>query len=73
MDDGPGIDPSIRERVFDPFYQIKNQGMDEESGMGMGLAVVRELVQLHNGRVWVESVPGEGSVFYVVLPLNQEY
>ena len=42
-------------------------------GMGMGLAVVKELVQLHNGRIWVESVPGEGSVFYVVLPLTQEY
>jgi PAS domain S-box-containing protein len=72
-DNGVGIPPSEVKRVFDPFYQVKNQGMDEDGGMGMGLTVVRELVQLHNGRVWVESVPSEGSVFYVALPLSQEY
>jgi two-component system sensor histidine kinase BaeS len=72
-DNGVGVAPSELKRVFDPFYQVKDHRVDEEGGMGMGLAVVKELVQLHNGRVWVESVPGEGSVFYVVLPLTQEY
>ncbi len=72
-DNGVGIPPSEVKRVFDPFYQVKTHNLAEEGGMGMGLAVVKELVQLHSGRVWVESVPGEGSVFYVVLPLTQEY
>jgi PAS domain S-box-containing protein len=72
-DNGVGVAPSELKRVFDPFYQVKDHRIDEEGGMGMGLAVVRDLVQMHNGRVWVESVPGEGSVFYVVLPLTQEY
>jgi len=72
-DTGVGIAPSELKRIFDPFYQVKDNHIDEEGGMGMGLAVVKELVQLHNGRVWVESVPGEGSVFYVALPLTQEY
>ena len=72
-DNGVGIPPSEVKRIFDPFYQVKGQGVAEEGGMGMGLAVVKELVQLHNGRVWVESVPGEGSVFNVVLPVTQEY
>ncbi len=72
-DNGVGIPPSELKRVFDPFYQVKDHILTEETGMGMGLAVVKELVQLHNGRVWVESVPGEGSVFYVVLPLTQDY
>jgi PAS domain S-box-containing protein len=72
-DNGVGVAPSELKRIFDPFYQVKDHRVDEEGGMGMGLAVVKELVQLHNGRVWVESVPGEGSVFYVLLPLTQEY
>lgn len=72
-DNGIGIPPAEVKRIFNPFYQVKGPALTEETGMGMGLAVVKELVQLHNGRVWVESVLGEGSVFYVVLPLTQEY
>jgi two-component system sensor histidine kinase VicK len=68
-----GIPPAEAKRIFDPFYQVDNQDLTVESGMGMGLAVVKELVQLHHGRVWVESTPGEGSVFQVALPLTQEY
>jgi signal transduction histidine kinase len=72
-DNGVGIPPAEAKRIFDPFYQVDNQDRSVESGMGMGLAVVKELVQLHNGRVWVESTPGEGSIFQVSLPLTQEY
>ncbi len=71
-DNGVGIPRSEHKRIFDPFYQLKNQKIDAEIGMGMGLAVVKDLVELHNGRVWVESVVGEGSVFQVALPLTQE-
>ncbi|MEW5960561.1 MAG: ATP-binding protein [Chloroflexota bacterium] len=72
-DNGIGIPPGEIKRIFDPFYQVEHQDQSIESGMGMGLAVVKELVQLHNGRVWVESAPGQGSIFQVALPLTQEY
>jgi PAS domain S-box-containing protein len=72
-DNGVGIPRSEHKRIFDAFYQIKNQDVDEQTGMGMGLAVVKDLVELHGGRVWVESVVGEGSVFHVSLPLTQEF
>jgi PAS domain S-box-containing protein len=72
-DNGVGIPPAEAKRIFDPFYQVGDQDLTARSGMGMGLAVVKELVQLHNGRVWVESTPGEGSIFQVALPLTQEY
>lgn len=70
-DNGVGIPKIEQRRIFEPFYQLNNQRPDTESGMGMGLAVVKELVELHNGRVWVESTPGEGSVFHVLLPVSQ--
>jgi signal transduction histidine kinase len=72
-DNGVGISRSEQKRIFDAFYQIKNKNGDKQTGMGMGLAVVKELVELHRGRVWVESVVGEGSTFHVSLPLTQEY
>lgn len=72
-DNGIGIPRSEHKRIFDAFYQIKNQNVDAQIGMGMGLAVVKDLVELHNGRVWVESVVGEGSTFHVSIPLTQEY
>jgi two-component system phosphate regulon sensor histidine kinase PhoR len=57
-DNGVGIPRSEHKRIFDPFYQLKNQKVDTEIGMGMGLAVVKDLIELQNGRVWVESVVG---------------
>lgn len=72
-DNGIGVPPTETKRIFDPFYQVYNHSADEQSGMGMGLAVVKELVQLHSGRVWVDSTPGKGSVFNVVLPVTQDY
>ena len=71
VDTGVGIPQMEHKRIFDPFYQLDNQNPEMESGMGMGLAVVKELVELHNGRVWVESMLGTGSVFQVALPVNQ--
>ena len=71
-DNGVGIPKMEQKRIFDSFYQLDNQRPDHESsGIGMGLAVVKELVELHNGRVWVESTPGVGSIFQVAIPLSQ--
>jgi signal transduction histidine kinase len=71
-DNGVGIPRSEHKRIFDAFYQVKNQQVDEQIGMGMGLAVVKDLVELHDGRIWVESLVGEGATFHVSLPLTQE-
>ena len=69
-DNGVGIPPSEKYRVFEPFYQIK--GVLGSGGMGMGLAVVKEMVDNHQGKVWVESVEGQGSTFHIALPVSQD-
>ncbi|NWG20664.1 MAG: GAF domain-containing protein [Chloroflexi bacterium] len=66
-DTGPGIAPEHLQHVFEPFFTTRDVGQ----GMGMGLAVVYSIVQQHGGDVWVESHPGEGTTFYVRLPLAQ--
>ncbi len=64
-DNGPGIDEAIRRRLFDPFFTTK------ETGMGMGLAISQTIVAGHYGQILVDSVPGAGTVFTVVLPLAE--
>jgi signal transduction histidine kinase len=68
IDTGVGIAPEELERIFDRFYQVEDPMTRRHGGMGLGLAIVRELVNLHGGRVWAESVPGQGSRFVVALP-----
>jgi PAS domain S-box-containing protein len=72
-DNGVGIPRREIEKIFQPFYQVKSQKLDEKPGMGIGLAVVKELVDLHNGKILVESTEGAGSMFQVILPISQEY
>ena len=66
-DDGPGIRPEDQERIFERFYRASGSG---SAGSGLGLAIARGLVELHGGRVWVESAPGRGSTFRVTLPVD---
>lgn len=66
-DNGIGIAPEHRERIWDLFQRVDTSG--EIRGEGLGLPVVRRMVQRNRGRVWVESVPGEGSCFCVALPM----
>ena len=68
-DTGVGIGAEEQARIFDEFYQV-GPGMTQE-GTGLGLALTRRLVELHHGQLRVESAPGEGSTFTVVLPLRQ--
>ncbi len=68
-DQGVGIPPDKLERVFKRFYQVEHHLHRRFEGLGLGLAIAKELVELHNGRIWAESVPGQGSHFYVALPL----
>jgi two-component system phosphate regulon sensor histidine kinase PhoR len=67
-DNGPGIPPEESERVFERFYQIDKDFVGQIPGAGLGLTMVKETVQAHGGRVWVESAPGKGSTFFVKLP-----
>jgi K+-sensing histidine kinase KdpD len=65
-DDGPGIPEDEHERIFEKFYVVNDgRGL---AGVGLGLYIARQLVELHDGRIWVESVPGEGSSFHVAIP-----
>lgn len=65
-DTGRGIDPQALTQVFEPFFTTRS----EQGGTGLGLAVVRSLVQAHGGEVWAESEAGRGSRFHVVLPID---
>lgn len=70
-DTGAGIASDQIERIFDRFYQVEPHMTRHYEGMGLGLAIARDLVNLHDGRIWVESQPGKGSNFYVALPLAE--
>lgn len=68
IDTGIGIPQSDLERIFDQFYQVERPMTRRYQGMGLGLAITKGMVEIHNGRIWVESVLGKGSNFVVILP-----
>ena len=68
-DTGEGIPNDQLERIFKHFYQVEDHMCRKHEGMGLGLSISRELIELHNGRVWADSELGKGSTFYVVLPM----
>lgn len=70
IDEGPGIPQSEQARIFEKFYRASNVP-DRVGGTGLGLAIVQSIVEAHQGRIWVESVVGKGSTFFVVLPADQ--
>jgi signal transduction histidine kinase len=70
-DTGIGIATGEKDRIFDHFYQIRRDEA-RTSGAGLGLAICREIVRLHGGRIWVESKEGHGSRFYFTLPCAAE-
>ena len=69
-DTGCGIAPKELPKVFERFYRGESVAM-ENRGAGLGLAITKNLVELHHGRIWVESTPGEGSRFLFTLPISQ--
>jgi two-component system sensor histidine kinase KdpD len=69
VDRGPGVPPAEKARIFEPFYRGPGSA-NGHRGSGLGLAIVRGFVEANGGRVWVESLPGQGSTFVVELPLE---
>ena len=67
-DQGIGIPPAEQEQIFDRFHRVDNRLARQAPGTGLGLFLVRAVVEAHQGRVWVESTPGQGSVFWIELP-----
>lgn len=68
-DNGKGIDPHLHELIFDKFFQAKNQTLRKPEGSGLGLAICKKIIDMHGGKIWVESEPGNGSTFIFTLPL----
>jgi signal transduction histidine kinase len=71
-DTGIGIPPEEHERIFDRFYQVDGSSRRRYGGVGLGLALVKEIVEAHGGTIQVVSKVGEGSTFTVTLPVLED-
>jgi signal transduction histidine kinase/CheY-like chemotaxis protein len=69
-DTGPGIGPEDRERIFEPFQQLDSSLRRRHGGSGLGLSISRRFVEMHEGKVWLESDLGQGTTIYFSLPLD---
>jgi signal transduction histidine kinase len=69
-DTGPGIPETDREKIFDEFRQAEGSITQKKGGTGLGLAIAKRIVELHGGKIWVESEVGKGSTFTFSLPLK---
>ena len=70
-DTGTGIRPEEANRIFDKFYQVSHPEQPKATGTGLGLPIAKALVEMHGGRIWLESQVGHGSVFSFTLPAEQ--
>jgi len=64
------IAPDDQARIFEEFQQARDTNGERPEGTGLGLALSRSLVELHGGRIWVESAPGKGSTFSFTIPVG---
>lgn len=71
-DNGVGIDMKYKGKIFGKFVQLNNVYTKKESSTGLGLTITKELVELHGGKIWFESIVGEGTTFFVKLPLRNK-
>jgi len=68
-DHGIGIPPEMQDKIFDLFTEAKRPGTAGEQAFGLGLAISRQIVEAHGGKIWFESNPGQGTIFFVDLPV----
>ncbi len=71
-DSGIGIPPEDLPHIFDRFYRVQRPETEDIEGTGLGLSIVKSIVEKHGGRVWVESRPGEGTTFTLLLPAMEQ-
>lgn len=71
QDEGSGIAEEELQNIFEPFYRAAHARKSSQNGMGLGLAICKDIVERHGGSIWCESSPGKGSTFFVELPLGQ--
>lgn len=67
-DQGPGLSPEDQNQIFERFQQVGNQTARTRGGSGLGLTICKEMVEIHGGKIWVESSKGEGSTFLFTIP-----
>ena len=70
QDTGIGMTHPELDKVFDEFYRVKNEHTADIAGTGLGLSLVKRLIELHQGQINAESTPGKGSIFKVEVPLS---
>jgi signal transduction histidine kinase len=70
QDTGPGIPNEDQARIFEEFQQVDNSITRQKGGTGLGLSIARRLINVHGGHIGLESTPGVGSTFKIVLPLR---
>jgi signal transduction histidine kinase len=72
-DSGPGISAADQARIFDEFQQADSSSTKKKAGTGLGLSIAKRIIEMHSGRIWVESAPGKGSTFFFTLPITVEH
>jgi signal transduction histidine kinase len=71
-DTGPGIPPADQAKIFEEFQQADSSATKKKGGTGLGLSIARRIIELHGGRMWVESEVGKGATFSINLPVKVE-
>ena len=71
-DTGPGIAEDDLQAIFDDFYQVDGSLSRQQGGTGLGLAIAKRMIEMHGGRLWVESTPGQGADFHFTLPVRAD-
>ncbi len=72
-DTGPGIALANQQKIFEEFQQADSATPAKKGGTGLGLSIAKRIIEMHGGRIWVESSPGQGSTFRFMLPVRVEH